>query len=144
MPIRFPSVAAVALLLLAAAAPARAETVEISVTLSGGNEAPVNASDATGTAVVTLDTNSMEMRWTVTYENLSGPLIAAHIHGPAQPGENAGIVVGFDPIEVSPITGSTVLTEEQAADLLAGLYYVNLHTDAHPGGEVRAQLVAED
>ena len=40
----------------------------------------------------------------------------------------------------SPIKGEATLTDAQAADLLAGRWYVNVHTRAHPGGEIRGQV----
>ncbi|MEX0628199.1 MAG: CHRD domain-containing protein [Cucumibacter sp.] len=128
---------------LAGVGVAYAKTIALTAELSGLNEAPPNGVAATGLAEATFDTESMILDWTVTYEGLSGPAIGAHIHGPVEPGSNAGILIEFDPIEVSPITGSATLTQVQAADLLAGLYYVNLHTAAHPGGEVRGQLIAQ-
>jgi hypothetical protein len=41
----------------------------------------------------------------------------------------------------SPITGGATLTDAQAADLTAGLYYFNIHTAANPGGEMRGQML---
>ena len=76
----------------------------------------------------------------MTYSGLSGPAAGAHFHGPGEAGKNAGIVLPF-PSPTSPIKGSQVLTEAQAADLLAGKWYVNVHTAANPGGEIRGQMV---
>jgi hypothetical protein len=121
-----------------------AKTLMLSTELSGQNEAPPNGATATGHADATYDDVTRVLTWHVTYEGLTGPLVAAHIHGPAEPGSNAGIIFEFDPIEISPIDGSATLTEEQAADLLAGRYYVNLHTAAHPGGEIRGNLTVEE
>jgi len=93
-----------------------------------------------GTATASLDTATKTLTWTVDYLGLSGPATAAHIHGPADPGANAGIVVPFTGNLVSPIKGSATLTDAQAADLEAGKYYVNVHTKANPDGEVRGQI----
>jgi CHRD domain len=41
----------------------------------------------------------------------------------------------------SPIEGTATLTENQAADLLAGKWYANIHTAANPGGELRGQMM---
>jgi hypothetical protein len=41
----------------------------------------------------------------------------------------------------SPVKGSATLSEAQAADLMAGKYYFNVHTAANPGGEIRGQVV---
>ena len=54
-------------------------------------------------------------------------------------GTNAGVVQGFSGSMDSPIKGSATLTAAQAADLLAGKWYVNLHTAANKGGEIRGQ-----
>jgi hypothetical protein len=71
---------------------------------------------------------------------LSGPATAAHFHGPAEPGKNAGVKVPIPNATASPTEGSATLTDEQAADLMAGKYYVNVHTAANPGGEIRGQV----
>jgi hypothetical protein len=66
----------------------------------------------------------------------------AHFHGPAEPGAAAGVVVKLGPDVSSPITGSGPLTDEQEGWLRKGLLYVNVHTAAHPPGEIRGQVVA--
>lgn len=121
------------------AAPAMAETVTFSTTLLGANESPPNDSKATGTADMTYDTETHELTWTIDYKGLTGPAIGAHIHGAAPEGSNAGILVPFETVG-SPITGKTTLNGTQSAALLDGKLYVNIHTEAHPGGEVRGQL----
>jgi CHRD domain-containing protein len=99
------------------------------------------ASQSKGTATASLDTATQVLTWTVDYSGLSGPATAAHIHGPADPGANAGIVVPFTGNLASPIKGSATLTDAQIAQLEAGKWYVNIHTDANKGGEIRGQLV---
>jgi CHRD domain len=71
---------------------------------------------------------------------LTGPATAAHFHGPAAVGANAGVVVPFNPV-TSPITGKATLTDAQIADLETGKWYANVHTAANPGGEIRGQMV---
>ena len=71
---------------------------------------------------------------------MSGPATAAHFHGPAEVGKNAGVAVAIPNATTSPNEGSATLTDAQAADLLAGKYYVNVHTAANPGGEIRGQV----
>ena len=136
------SIAAIALLagLPAAVPPAHAETITLTADLKGANEVPPNASTATGKAEAKLDTETKVLTFTVTYAGLSGPALGAHFHGPSEPGKNAGIVLPFKTVQ-SPIEGSATLTENQAADLLAGKWYANIHTAANPGGELRGQMM---
>ena len=119
-------------------AAARADQIRFKADLAPG---PGVTSSGKGTATATLDTNNKTLSWTVDYSGLSGPATAAHIHGPADPGANAGIVVPFTGNLASPIKGSATLTDEQMAQLEAGKWYVNIHTDANKPGEIRGQLV---
>ena len=93
-----------------------------------------------GEVDATLDTATNKLVYTVPYMGLSGDATAAHFHGPAAVGVNAGVVVPIKGALASPIHGETTLTAEQAADLMAGKWYFNVHTAANPGGEVRGQL----
>jgi hypothetical protein len=120
------------------AGPARAETFK--ATLDGKSEVPANTSAGTGTADVNYDAATKKMTWKLTYSGLSGPATAAHFHGPAEAGKNAGVKVPIANPITSPVEGSATLTDEQAADLVAGKYYVNIHTVANPGGEIRGQV----
>ena len=117
---------------------ARAEEVKFKADLAPG---PGVASSGKGMATATLDTNTKTLTWTVDYSGLSGPATAAHIHGPADPGANAGIVVPFTGNLASPIRGSATLTDAQVAQLEAGKWYINIHTEANKPGEIRGQLV---
>lgn len=92
-----------------------------------------------GTGAFTYDPATHTLTYNVTYEGLSGPAAAAHIHGPADVGGSAPPVVPF-PSAASPITGTATLTDAQAADLAAGKWYVNVHTAANRGGEIRGQI----
>jgi hypothetical protein len=123
-----------------AANPALAETVAMKATLNATSQVPTNDSKGTGTAAITFDTASKKLTWKVTYSGLTGPATAGHFHGPADPGKNAGVAVPFAKVDTSPIEGSATLTDAQAADLMAGKYYVNIHTKEHPGGEIRGQV----
>jgi hypothetical protein len=121
------------------ASPARAETVALKATLNATSEVPPNDSKATGTLTATFDTGSKLLSWKGSYSGLTGPATAAHFHGPAEPGKNAGVAVPI--ANPGPaFEGSTTLTDAQAADLLAGRYYVNVHTEANKPGEIRGQL----
>ena len=125
--------------MLATASPAFAEMMTMKVTLDAAQEVPPNDSAGKGTADVTFDTESKKLDWTIEYSGLTGDASAAHFHGPAAKGENADVAV---PIEdpKSGAKGSATLTDAQAADLTAGRYYINVHTAAHPDGEIRGQV----
>lgn len=116
-----------------------AQVVTLTAALSGAQEVPPNDKSATGQAEVTFNKDTQELKYRVTYAGLSGPATGAHIHGPAAAGANGPVVVPFAS-PGSPISGEARLNPTQAGDLLAGLYYVNIHTAAHPGGEIRGQL----
>jgi hypothetical protein len=111
---------------------------------SGAQEVPPNASTATGTVVGTYNDQTNTLSFTIIFSGLSAPTTVAHFHGPAAVGVGAGVTIahaGF-PVGVTAGTYSTtnVLTEAQEAQLLAGLWYSNIHTSALPGGEIRAQI----
>ena len=110
----------------------------MTVPLSPANEVPPNASSGSGTAKVELD--GTVVKWTVTYSGMTGPVTAGHFHGPAAMGSNAGVVVPFAGPLASPIVGSATLTPAQVDQLKSGMWYVNLHTAANPGGEIRGQV----
>jgi hypothetical protein len=88
-----------------------------------------------------LDNQTSVLSWTLTYSGMSGPVKAGHFHGPAVAGANAGVALGFTGSVESPIKGTATLTAAQVDDLKAGKWYVNLHTAANPGGEVRGQVM---
>jgi len=120
---------------------AMADRVNFHATLNGQTEVPPKDSKGTGDALATLDTKTKVLTYTVTYSGLSGPATMGHFHGPAAAGANAGVVVPFkNPVD-SPIVGTATLTDAQIADLMAGKWYVNVHTAANPGGEIRGQMM---
>ena len=113
--------------------------VNLHAELKGSNEVPPNTSSASGKAEAAFDTNTKVLTYTLTYTGLTGPALGAHFHGPSEAGKNAGIALPFKSAQ-SPIQGTATLTEAQAADLLAGKWYANIHTAANPGGELRGQM----
>jgi hypothetical protein len=113
---------------------------KLKATLDGKAEAPPNASAGTGTADIDYDPATKKLSWKLTYSGLSGAATAAHFHGPAEAGKNGGVAVAIPNATSSPAEGSATLTDAQAADLTAGKYYVNVHTAANPGGEIRGQV----
>jgi hypothetical protein len=120
------------------AGPAFAE--KLKAMLDAKSEVPPNASTATGTADIDFDPATKKLTWKLTYSGLSGPATAAHFHGPAEVGKNASVAVPITNAGSSPVEGSATLTDAQAADMMAGRCYLNVHTAANPGGEIRGQV----
>jgi hypothetical protein len=119
---------------------ASAATTKFNATLTPASEVPPSTSTGSGSATVSLDTATHEITYEVTFSGFSSEVAAAHIHGPAEAGKNAGVVVPLGNNPSSPIHGTAKLTPEQEQQLTAGLFYVNVHTKNHPGGAIRGQL----
>jgi hypothetical protein len=125
------------------AGPTLAAPETFQVQLSGAQQVPAVQTDGTGTADLSYDPSTHRLHWTITYSGLSGPVMMAHLHGPAAAGSNGGVQVWLTKkggkVE-SPIKGAATLTADQAKQFEAGQLYINLHTHAHPGGEIRGQV----
>ena len=90
----------------------------------------------------------------ITYSGLSGNSVAAHIHGPAAPGVSTGVLYPLTSfttlgaksgafngtLTLVAGTGGFTLTQ-QLQQLASGLWYINIHTSTHPGGEIRGQIL---
>lgn len=118
--------------------------VRMSANMDAKGEIAEVDSPGTGTCTVWFDKAAGKVSWNIYYTGLTGPLTAVHFHGPAGKGAEAGAQVdlgeaGFD----VPIQGSAVLSAEQASQLLAGKWYVNMHTAAYPDGEIRGQILPQ-
>jgi hypothetical protein len=110
--------------------------------LQPSSEVPPTMSRGSGEVTATFDTSSKVLTWDVTYKGLTGPATMAHFHGPAPVGQNAGIQVPVE-IRTAPqgsVKGQATLTDAQIADLQAGNWYFNVHTEENKGGEIRGQL----
>ncbi|MCJ2124891.1 CHRD domain-containing protein [Methylobacterium sp. J-077] len=120
-------------------AQAAGESIPYKAALTGGSEVPATESKGTGAVTATYDPATKRLSWNGTYSGLTGPVTAAHFHGPAQPGVNAGVLVPVTATS-SPFSGEATLDDAKAADLEAGKLYFNLHTAANPKGEIRGQV----
>lgn len=119
---------------------AHAATVNFSATIEGSQEVPptMTGAMASGTFVMDTNANTLSYNIVITVPPPSGE-IAAHIHGPAPPGANAGIL--FDFMMPGNKVGVWNFPEVREADIINGLTYVNIHSNAHPGGEIRGQIL---
>lgn len=118
--------------------PPPATTTTFNATLNGSSEVPPNASTATGTASASFNNSTKILTVTVTYSGLTAT--NAHIHRGAV-GVSGDVVFPFSSF-TSPINyTSMALTSAQEADLMSNLYYINIHSEAFPAGEIRGQLI---
>ena len=123
------------------------------IAMTGAMENPAVPSSALGTMNVFYTRSSKILTYTINWSGLTGAVTAAHIHGLAPTGFNAGVVQTFSTSAIvrcatvsNTSCGSykgTLLVDDvvvKEADLLNGVYYINLHTAAYPGGEIRGQI----
>ena len=127
----FAAIAAVSLL---AASAASAQMAHYSATLKG-------ADGVKGSGSVQAMLDGKTFTYTASYKDLTGPVLAAHFHNAATPGGNGPPVVPAT-ASPSPIKGTATLTDAQLADLNAGKWYFNVHTEANKGGEIRGTITA--
>jgi hypothetical protein len=121
---------------------AYADNVVLKANLGPSSEVPPQTSHGHGALNATYDTSSKVLKWNATYDALSGPTTAAHFHGSAPVGQNAGVQISIPKNKLaSPIDGSANLSDQQAADLMAGKWYFNIHTAKAPSGEIRGQIL---
>jgi hypothetical protein len=110
-------------------------------TLNGASETPPTSSKGSGTATLTYNTQTKTFKIVVTYSGVTAT--AAHIHKGAK-GQSGDVVFPFPLPVTSPINyASAPLDAKQQADLYAGLYYINIHSNAFPAGEIRGQLIKQ-
>jgi len=134
------------LLIVVLAGSAQALTYTFDDSLSGRQEVSPNLSTGLGQILGTYDDVSNTFDFELYFTGLSSPTVAAHLHSPASPGVNAAVQIGFTGFPLGVTTGffenTYIFTAAQETDLLAGLMYVNIHTSAFPGGEIRGQITA--
>jgi hypothetical protein len=119
---------------------ASAATIQLRAWLSGQQEVPPAATSATGLATVTYDTATGQLSWNVAYSGLSSAINGAHFHGPTPAGFDANVTLTMSH-GPSPIVGSATINATQAAQLLSGQWYMNLHSANFADGEIRGQVL---
>jgi hypothetical protein len=109
--------------------------------LDGAQEVPPNPSLATGTAFFVMDQLANTLTYEIQFHGLTSAETAAHIHGFAPPGVNAGIQLNLG--TGNPKSGTWNYAAGDEASIIAGLTYVNIHTANFPGGEIRGQILLD-
>ena len=115
----------------------KGEPVELAATLGGSLE-----SKAAAEAQLLFEPGAKRLTWSVRYVDLSGPPTAAHFHGPARETTGAPVTINLaqgGPAG-NPLRGQALLTAKQAEQLLAGDWYLDIHTELFPAGEVRGRV----
>jgi hypothetical protein len=114
---------------------------QVSTTLSGANELPVVTSSASGVTTGTYNLTTKTLTISTTLNGITPT--AGHIHTqtvPTNATKSGGVTFNFGTTLTSPVVNTSVLTAAQETDLLNGIMYVNFHTPANPGGEIRGNL----
>jgi hypothetical protein len=118
------------------------DVIPLTAFLSAQGEKP--ATTSTGTGVANLSVAGNTLNYMVTYGGLSGNASAAHIHGVGDSQSTSlPVILPFtNPSGKSGyISGTVAMTDQQKTDVLAGRTYVNVHSSANPGGEIRGQAM---
>jgi len=136
---QLPFLALLLLLILISQGPAGAALVDFSMEIKAAQVVEDVTSPATGAGWLELDTETNTIEWSIIYSDLTSQPAAAHFHGPAPAGVNAGAQVTLDHT-TNPMIGSAQITAQQQDDLLNDLWYVNIHTSTYPQGEIRGQI----
>jgi CHRD domain len=127
----------------ALAGSATAASMSFKVPLSGATQVPMVKTDGAGTADLTWDPSTRTVTWDITYEHMSSAVTMAHFHQGASD-KNGPVKIWLtkkgSPVS-SPITGKATLTPSEAKEFEAGDWYINVHSQDHPAGEIRGQVV---
>ena len=115
------------------------------IVMSAKNEVPTNSSTATGSLNVFYSRATRILSYQFTWTGLTGNVTNMHIHGQAPVGYTAGVFQGFTGYPTTPsgsFSGSLLIDNVaiKEENLLNGLYYVNIHTLANIGGEIKGQI----
>ena len=125
----------------------QAQLAAFSAVMSGQAEVPPvprSLTTASGRVDAVLDRKSLLLRWKLSFTGLTGDPLAGHFHGPAAANARARVEIDFRGPVTHPMQGQITLNPAQAADLLAGKWYADIHTLAFPGGEIRGQMTLRE
>jgi hypothetical protein len=120
----------------------RVPKTDLRATLNGSNEVPPTQSGGSGYFEAVYRPSTKVLEYRLNLVGLSGPITMGYLHGPAEPAENAQQVAPINiPIYDNTIWDGVTLTEEQAAEVVAGRWYVEVRTIQYPDGEIRGQIL---
>ncbi|TVQ50320.1 MAG: CHRD domain-containing protein [Phycisphaerales bacterium] len=125
---------------------ASASIITYNFDISGSQEVPAVDTPATGVGLVTINTETNLLTWDISYQDLIGTMTVAHFHGPADFGANAPVELditdtGTPGTQSGSFLGEAMITNDQMAQLLDGLWYINIHSTFSPPGEIRGQVI---
>jgi len=117
----------------------RGQIADFAMYMDGEQENPAVSSVSSGWGTFTIDPCMNQLHYYISHTGLSTPETAAHIHGLSLPGSNSGILhdLGVGTVKTGTWTYDPSIEEA----ILNGMTYVNIHSIAHPGGEIRGQIV---
>ena len=118
----------------------RGQIVPLNAILDGAQETPATASAGTGWMTATIDTVANTISYYMAYSGLTGAVTAAHFHGNVNYTQGPAAVKVPLVVTASPMTGTVGYSQADEGAILSGRWYVNLHTVANSGGEIRGQL----
>lgn len=121
------------------------DTIDFAAVVGGGQETPPVSTAGNGTLTATYNATTNLLSYTLTWTSLTGPPTAMHFHK-APVGVAGGVVNGIDGFSATAagtLTATATIDETEEMDLMEGKFYVNIHTDLYPGGEIRGQLIKQ-
>jgi len=115
--------------------------VDRRATLNGAHEVPANASTAGASLQAQYSKETQILKYRLVVNGLSSPITRASFHGPDTLDADAALAPINTPFNGTYQEGGTTLTPAQAADVLAGRWYVEIQTEQFPAGEIRGQIL---
>ncbi|MBI5171212.1 MAG: CHRD domain-containing protein [Candidatus Eisenbacteria bacterium] len=136
------SIALLLFVLACSVAPAFAGIV-FEAHLTGAQSVPPNSSLASADGVFTLNDAGTQLSWVITFQGLEAPLISAHLHR-VPTGTGVPLTIGLNPplgLTSGSWSGVANVSPTTVAEMQAGMFYANIHSEAYVDGEIRGTLV---